>query len=242
MSGEKSVRRPERLRRYTDISILIDMLVNKRVAVIGYGSWIDANDRRSMSVWQSTLNYGFVGALCLTEASETFHHWQTFASGQSGVCVVFDKTKLVEMFKRHGLFGSDGHFLTGPMEYVSMRDIGNIDASDIHKLPFLKRIGFRDEREFRVVGYLVENGISAMYVPLNFDAIREVIFSPFMHPAIAKSCKAAIRSIRGNYNFKIYQSRLTDNHTWQKAIVDYPKRHGIIYGKWQDPQVFEFED
>ncbi|MEZ5683000.1 DUF2971 domain-containing protein [Novosphingobium sp.] len=218
------------------------MLVNKRVAVIGYGSWIDANDRRSMRVWQSTLHYGFVGALCLTEASETFHHWQAFASGQSGVCVVFDKAKLLEMFKGHGLLGSNGHFLTGPMEYVSMRDIGNIDASNIHRLPFLKRVGFRDEREFRVVGYLVEGGISAMYVPLDFGAIREVIFSPFMHPTIAKSCNEAIRGIRGNSDFKIFQSRLTDNQTWQKAIADYPKRHGTIYGNWQEPQTLEFDD
>ncbi len=195
-----------------------------------------------MSIWQSTLNYGFAGALCLTESSETFHHWQVFANGPSGICIVFDKAKLEQMFKGHGLLGSNGHFMSGPVEYVPMTKISSLDATDIHRLPFLKRIGFRDEREFRVIGYLVEKEMSAMYVPLDPAAILKVILTPFLHPALAKSCKKALRSLDGWNKLKIEHSRLTDNQTWQKALLGFRERHGMIYTPWGEGFVMEFEE
>jgi hypothetical protein len=224
----------ELLRRYTDLTALIDLLINRRVGVFGYQSWVDANDRRAMNIWQSTLHYGFAGALCLTESSETFHHWQVFANGPAGVCIVFDKEKLKAMFSKQGPLGLHSYFIANPVEYVRMDKVASLDATDIHRLPFLKRVGFRDEREFRIIGYQVEEGISAMYVPLDPSAILKVIFTPFAHPTLVKSCKAALKSLDGWERLRIEHSRLTDNQTWQKALLNFPKRHGMIYTPWAD--------
>ena len=67
------------LRRYTSLPVLLDTLLNRRLTLVSYSTWKDANDRRSMEVYQETMHYAFVGAICLTEAPETFHHWQVFA-------------------------------------------------------------------------------------------------------------------------------------------------------------------
>ncbi len=230
------------IRRYTDLSALIYMLVHNEIPILGYGSWDDVNDRKSMSIWQSTLQYGFAGAICLTEAAETFHHWKVFASGPTGVSIIFDKDRLIEAFSGHGLFGSNGHFLWGNMQYVAMNDLKNVDASDIHRLPFIKRVGFRDEREFRVVGYTLDRNVSLMHVPLDQSVIKEVTFSPFMHPTLVQSCKIALRSIDGWSKLKMGHSKLTDNQTWQKGLVDFRERHGVIYGPWMEGQSLEFEE
>lgn len=217
------------LRRYTSLPVLLDMLVKNRITVVNYSSWVDANDRHAMRVWQHTHGYGFVGAICLTEKSETFHHWQVFAAGPSGVCIVFDKDKLLGMFKGHGLLGSDGHFLTGPVKYLKLNDIGSVPADDIHRLPFLKRIGFRDEKEFRVIGCAKKNDVTAMHVTLDRSAIKGITLSPFMHPTLADSCKASIKTLCGDSSLKVVHSRLTDNQTWQKAISNFPSGHGTFY-------------
>ncbi len=221
-----------KLRRYTDLSSLIDILVKNQIAVLSYQSWVDANDRKSMSVYQNTLHFGFVGALCLTEAVETFHHWQVFAKGSSGVCIVFDKDKFANMFLGHGAFSISDHLMAKSVEYIPISKIAEIDADDIHRLPFLKRIGFRDEREYRVIGFQPDGGISAMYVPLDPSSIIEVVFSPFVHPSLVISCKAALRSIVGWNNLEIKHSRLIDSQEWQQAIADFPRRHGSSYGPW----------
>jgi hypothetical protein len=224
---------PRDLRRYTTLPVLIDMLVRKRLTFLSYDHWVDANDRKALEVYRRTLNYGFVGAICLTRAAETFHHWQVFAGGTGGVCVVFDRVAFEQ------LFSNRPHFLAGPVEYVKLSDIEQISAEDIHRLPFLKRWGFRHEEEYRVVGYAVPK-CPAMEMELPRQLVRRILFSPFVHPSLVQSASVAIRSIDGWSDVKVGHSRLTDNEAWQSALAAFPERHGIIYGPWMDtPIVFE---
>lgn len=114
------------------------MLVRRRLTLIGFDHWADANDRRALELHRDKLRYGFVGAMCLTIASETFHHWQIFAQGESGVCVVLDRLALERSL------ADLPNFIAGPVEYVQLNAINGIDAGDIHRLPFLKRYRFHD--------------------------------------------------------------------------------------------------
>jgi len=207
------------------------MLVNKRLSLLSYNSWTDVNDRRALSIYQSKLNYGFVGAMCLTQIGETFHHWQIFAGGSSGVCVVFDKTKFTSMFQ------NKGHFLTNSVEYILLDKINSLDATDIHRLPFIKRWGFRDEREYRVIGYLVENKISAMHVALNPQAIKKIVLSPFMNKALGQSVANSLRQLSGWGDLCVEHSELIDNQNWQTELEGYCKRHGIIYAPWEELKI-----
>ena len=213
------------LRRYTTLPVLIDMLVREQITLVGYDHWVDANDRRALELYQEALHYGFVGALCVTVAPETFHHWQIFAEGQSGVCVSFDRARLEAHMAGRTLF------IPRPVEYVQLDDIGTVDASDIHVLPFLKRYGFRDEREYRVRGFAVEERQS-MPIPLTPDLIERVTFSPAAHPNIVASLKVALRALPAWRDLRIGRSLLTSSVAWQEALAGMVVRHGSVYGPW----------
>jgi len=220
------------LRRYTSLPVAIDMLVRKCATLLPYRHWVDENDRRALELYQNNLHYGFVGAMCLTQAAETFHHWQVFASGDAGVCVVFDRLTL----ERH--FADRMHFKARPVQYMQMREIETIDAADLHDLPFLKRYGFRDEREFRILGYTVEQrpSLSFEIIP---GLIRRIVFSPFTHPSLVDSARIALRAIPGWSGLTVHHSKLINNETWQAALSGFVSRHGTVYGEWIE---IEFEE
>ncbi|MBC7986118.1 MAG: DUF2971 domain-containing protein [Sphingomonadaceae bacterium] len=213
------------LRRYTSLPVLIDMLVRNAATLLSYQHWIDDNDRRALQLYQDTLRYGFVGAMCLTQSAETFHHWSIFAPGDAGVCIVFDRKALTEHFRDRP------HFMTRSVEYVLLDRIGAVNAEDIHLLPFLKRYGFRDEREFRIVGFAPDEA-AAMGFEVRPALIRRVVFSPFVHPNLVNSARIALHAIPGWQGLEIGRSNLTNNETWQGALVEMVDRHGVIYGPW----------
>ena len=213
------------LRRYTTLPVLIDMLVREQITILGYAHWVDANDRRALELYQQALHYGFVGAMCLTMAPETFHHWQIFAQGESGVCVVFDRERL----EAH--LACRSHFIPRKVEYVQLSEIGSVDATDIHRLPFLKRFGFRDEREYRLLGFAPEKRY-LMSIPLTPDLIQRVTFSPATHPNIVASLKVLLRSLPVWRDLRVGRSNLTSNETWQDALGSVVERHGCVYGEW----------
>ena len=215
------------LRRYTNLPSLIDTLMRRQITLGGYAHWVDANDRRAMRLYQETLHYGFVGAMCLTRAAETFHHWEIFAGGTAGVCIVFKREAFEQAFRGRT------HFMAKPMEYTQLTQIGTLEANDIHRLPFLKREGFRDEREFRLLGYTVES-LSTLSAPLHREMVSRVIVSPFVHKAFFDSIQAVLRKIEGWSDLPIQRSSLTDNDTWQAALTDFVARHGSVYSPWME--------
>ena len=222
---------PKILRRYTPLPIVIDMLLNKQVTLVSYKSWVDQNDQRSLEIYQSALNWDFLGAMCLTEVGETFHHWSVFAGGSAGICIVFDKTRFRQMFEGYG------HFQSNPVEYVQLDRLDALDASDLHRLPFIKRWGFRDEREYRVIGYALGKSLKSLSVELDPLAIDRIVISPFIHPSIADSVGTALRRLPDWGELKIEHSKLINNQKWQTALADYRERHGLIYSPWIESEM-----
>lgn len=223
------------LRRYTSLPSLLDTLVTRKITLGGYAHWVDANDRRALRLYQETLHYGFVGAMCLTRAAETFHHWEIFAGGPSGVCLVFNRDAFEQAF------AGQMHFMAKPMEYTQLTQIGTIAADDIHRLPFLKREGFRDEREFRLLGHAVEPRTS-LSAPLRREMVSRIIISPFVHKAFFESLKAVLTGLDGWADLPVVRSDLTDNITWQEALTDFVARHGVVYGEWVEAPADIFND
>jgi len=214
-----------RLRRFTSLTVALDMLVERRVTLVDYAKWPDVNDRVGMNIYKSTLHYGFLGAMCLTMAKETFHHWQVFAGDTAGVCVFFRRKPFIAMFD------GNPNVIHGPVEYVELPRINRIDATDIHRLPFLKRRGFIDEAEYRIIGFS-PNEEPAISVQLDPLAVSKITFSPFVHPSLVESARKVINGLPGWKELRVRHSKLTDSQTWQRAIAGYPSRHGTRYGPW----------
>ena len=215
------------LRRYTNLPVLIDVLTRRRLTLISYTHWIDVNDRRALQLYQQVLKYGFVGAMCLTEAPETFHHWQIFAGGPAGVSIIFHRDAFENLFRDRP------HFIAKSVEYVRLASIRSVEASDIHRLPFLKRSGFADEREFRLIGYAVE-ALTELNIEIASNLIQRVVISPFAHPNLIESIRTTLRSIPGWSRLQIDHSSLINNESWQEALQEYVSRHGGFYGPWMD--------
>ena len=81
------------LRRYTNLASAIHMLDRKVITLLSPAYWDDRNDAYVLNKERSTAKS--VLALCFAETFETYHHWRVFASGRDGVCIEFDKQKLL---------------------------------------------------------------------------------------------------------------------------------------------------
>ena len=84
-------------------------------------------------------------ALCFAESKETYHHWRVLSNGSDGVCIEFDKNKLLSIFEE------DTQIRKGYVKYKLIKEIRGLPSIGLEDLPFLKRYPYRDEREYRVV-------------------------------------------------------------------------------------------
>ena len=219
--------RPSRFRRYTNLPILIDMLRNERITIIGYGSWIDANDKYAMDLYKSgDPELMFLGAFCVASASsETFHHWKVFADGPSGVCVVFNGAKFLEFAAKLPA----NCYECRPVQYVPYKSnqveqdnrlSGAFEGVSRKNLPFVKRRGFSDEEEYRIVYESKEGLMQSHHMPIDLSMIEKVTLSPFLHDELVDGVKETLRSIPG-WARKVTKARMTDNKTWQRSLDRY---------------------
>jgi hypothetical protein len=202
------------LKRYTSIMSLADMLLHRRLTLLPTATWKDGNDRRCIELFKQRASYESVVAMCLTETSETFHHWQIFAGGDSGVCIEFDKEQFCE------LFADNSKFVTGPINYVKLAALSERIADDINTIPFLKRLGYAAEKEFRVLGFS-KDPEPAIAVPFDLSIIRRITFSPFTVKTLADSTREILSGIDGCRKLKWARSTLTDNDEWTLFLERY---------------------
>lgn len=132
------------LRRYTSLPSLIHVLQTEGITLLDPKSWDDTNDSYCMSVYREKRELKTLLALCFTETAETYHHWRVFAGDSSGVCVFFNKERLLQAFSK-----SLG-YKAGPVEYKTLPDM-RAETPFVAELPFIKRAGYQDECEFRVI-------------------------------------------------------------------------------------------
>ena len=199
------------LRRYTNAMSLIDMVMKRTITLLPTTTWVDRNDRRAIEIYKAKTGTAGVVALCLAEASETFHHWRIFTGGDSGVCIEFDKDAFVE------LFPDGSNFRHGPVRYMKMRDLQKATNIGLSDLPFLKRRGFSAEKEYRVIG-TTNAEVDTLSVPVDLAIVRKVTFSPFMNPVLAKSVRKLICTIPDCASLRWGQSKLIESQSWLKAI------------------------
>ena len=183
------------------------MLRKRKITLVSPNTWEDQNDSHHLNEWGKRNNKVPL-ALCLAESSETFHHWKVFASGASGVCIVFNGEKLSEWAR--AIPGM--HFRQ--VEYKKMTSIWS-DPPNPDQMPFLKRWGYQDEREHRLA-YLADKG-SPPFVEFDFDIsmIRGIVLSPWIYPTISKEMKTLIQGTRGCSKLRVNRTTLRDNPSWK---------------------------
>jgi Protein of unknown function (DUF2971) len=197
------------IRRYTNVTVLLDMLVNTRLSLINPTLWDDLNDARLIEAYKVMAGFKFVGAVCLTDSQETYHHWKLFADGMSGVCIEFKTEELKRyILPQAGIKMKD-------VRYLKVDDIKSSNSIHLPDLPFSKRIAFSAEKEVRII-YETSDNIDIFHLSIDTSCIKRIITSPLMPENIHHSLRSAIQCIDNCSNIPVDRSHLFDSKIWQK--------------------------
>ncbi len=203
--------KPPILNRYTSLPVALDILIRKQVTLLSPETWEDRNDAFYLERYREDKKLGTLVAICFTTRGETFHHWKVFSNGLSGVCIEFDKNKLLRAFPISRGFRCE------PIDYKLIQTLTK-NRPAVERWPFLKRKAFKDEGEFRII---FEDGTARdfiKHVDIELDTIRKVTLSPWLPDNVAKSVTTLINTIKGCEKILVKRSSLINNSRWKKAI------------------------
>ncbi len=198
----------EFLRRYTNIPALIHLLTGRKITLLDPTAWDDKNDSHFLALYREKKSLETVLALCFTQTTETYHHWRVFADGSSGVCVTFDKAKLLSAMRKHR------GVTARAVRYLKLPEIRK-KRLKVDDLPFLKRFPYEDEREFRIIYESKDDKTTSLDVDIPIGSIRRITLSPWIPAALTTHVKDTIRGINGCGNLKIVRSTLIGNEEWK---------------------------
>lgn len=197
------------LRRYTDLTATIELLSHKSLTLLDPASWDDKNDSYFLRYYKEHSANQSVLALCLSTIGETYHHWRVFCAHPSGVCIEFDRAKLLESVD------AVPNIRHQAVDYMTLEEIA-AKKQPLERLPFIKRWAFRHELEYRLV---YESSVEAKLthaIDLPLSAIEGIMLSPWMPPPLLEATRAALRAIDGCQHLKVNRSELISNQQWQR--------------------------
>jgi hypothetical protein len=173
-----SVEKPfKKLKRYTHLPQLIHMLRTQTITVMAPETWEDQNDTYYLSLYKNAHpDIRSLLALCMTDASNTYHHWRVYAGSPSGVQIKFNPPAFVSWIDTH----TPQKLRLDRVDYLRVKDFERVSA-DPDRFPFLKRMAFRDEDEIRLIVEDYENeGLKASSLPFDLTIIKEIKLSPWL--------------------------------------------------------------
>lgn len=201
-------KRPAYLRRYTDLPSLLHILGTKKLTLLDPKTWDDKNDQYFMSLYKGASGLRSLLALCFSESPEKYHHWRVFSHGPSGVCIYFKKKELVRRFETIRQLKSK------KIKYLTLDKAEKAKLTKLD-LPFVKRYGYQDEKEYRVIYSSISAKKEFFDVEIDIDWIAKITLSPWMNKNLAQATIRAIRSANGCGDLKILRSTLISNAQWR---------------------------
>lgn len=205
--------RYERLRRYCDLPGALQLLSTKNLTLLNPQYWDDKNDTHYLAAYKQRKALKTLLALCFTKSNETYHHWRVFSGGSGGVCIVFKKDLLLARLDEYiGVSMGDVLYQTIGEARAAKKLDGSLETK---QLPFLKRIGYAAEDEFRVI---YENEVDQMDLApfeISISMIESINLSPWLPKALVTSTREIIHSIHGCQKLRVSGSTLTSNDEWK---------------------------
>ena len=230
------------LYRYTHLESLRNILCTKSLTLLDFQQWDDTNDSYFMSLYMKNRRLKFLLALCFTSAWEKFHFWNVFGSnneeeslkgaeqplergsynGSSPLAAIsvrirFDRSQLIEAInKQREVFKcSDIEYLThGELEALAN---GRKSSDPISKLPFIKRKGFQDESEFRIIYESNRRSVSTKDISIPMSCIKEITFSYKLNHDNYTAIRKTLLSMKECKDMKIGRSNIIGSKAWKAA-------------------------
>ena len=197
------------IRRYTELPYLIDFLSTGEIFRPSPKNWDDRNDSYYLERYAEIKNINSTYALCLTEAPETYHHWNVLSSGSSGACIVFDKDNFLKSIN------CISGIRAGNVQYKTIEEMKSKKILS-EELPFLKRYPYRDECEFRIFIAPKKKVDGGVRISVPKRAINQIILSPWLSKSVVKQVRYVLKAIRGCKHIRIYGSTLVENEKWKR--------------------------
>lgn len=199
------------LNRYTSLPFLLDILSKHRITLLSPEAWEDRNDAYYLERYRDEKQLRTILALCFSMRPETFHQWRVFSHGSSGVCIEFDRNRLLRSVR-----GMDG-FRSEQVTYLPIKRVQR-QKPDMKTWPFLKRMPYKDEAEFRILFESRTESVRSKCVDIDLSAVRKVTLSPWLPDSVVETVRDIIRGMDGCSRLSINRSSLVDNAGWRKAI------------------------
>ncbi len=199
------------VKRYTTLSSALETLMKLKLVLLSPSKWDDSNDAFFMDLYRNHVEAQSVVALCCTMATETYHHWKIFTQGIEGVCIEFERQPLARALN------ALPNVTARPVEYLKIDDLKRMTADDVERIPFVKRLGYRDEREWRVVAQCPDTTAEYRDVPIDLAHINRITLNPWMPPSLADNLRAIIKGIDGCARISVVASKLTNSREWKDA-------------------------
>ncbi len=207
------------MRRYTSLPALLDLLWSGQLTLLSPEKWEDRNDAYFMRVFQERSNAKAVLALCFSEANERFHLWKVFTQGTESVCIEFRHNRLIkEIDEVAGL-------THGAVEYKLIRDVA-VERPPLERLPFLKRIPYTDEKEYRILYTDMVTECDFFRINISIACIQRVTLSQWMSVPVYDAVKKTIQAISGCGELTVVRSSLLENEKWKEAAKDVSQTSG----------------
>jgi len=203
-----------KLNRFTTLPFLIDLLKTKKLILLSPKTWEDHNDTDILLDYKEKQKIVGLLALCFTDQSETIHHWKAFSSGESGCCIEFDKTKLLD------ILSMDKRIEHKKVNYPTIINSSIVSTEDI---PFTKRLPYRCEQEYRIIMKHEEN---ILFHPLDIklDLITKITLSPNLPKPTFDTLEVVLTSLMDGVKIPINHSSLFQNKDW---IEGFKKRSTV---------------
>jgi hypothetical protein len=148
MKNTGSIKMPEILSHYTQLSTLLCILEQKRIVFGNPKYWEDKTDSKTLEEY-AKYNKKDIRALCFTEFPEGSYdnilHWKSYASGKSGCRIDFYMEFMEKVIKEH----KNVYF--EKVDYLSVGKFKSEAAKRKDKLFFLKHNSYASENEWRAV-------------------------------------------------------------------------------------------
>ncbi len=187
------------------------MLLQRELTILDPQSWDDRNDRYFMALYKERKTVSALYGLCAAQCSETYHHWRVFTNSADGACVEIRRPTL------ETALATMSNVRFGSMDYLRLQEIDKLTTKDSDRLPFVKRIGFADEFEYRIIVQADEVQGPAYKIGLNLNWINRIYLNPWLAKSVAESVIATLKSIPGCRQLVISRSQLIDSSRWKKA-------------------------
>jgi hypothetical protein len=181
----------EYVKRYTRLKHALAALKSKKLVLPSPSKWDDSNDQEFVKLYQQYVGAKPVYAMCCTMSPERYHHWRIFTEKDDadGVCMELRRLPLQKALNRIRGVRAE------PVEYVTIKKMRETGLHRPEDLPFIKRRGYRDEREWRILATSAENQQNLLELPFEVEWVHRIILNPWMPERERESARRILKPL-----------------------------------------------